>query len=481
MKKRTIQIRTTLLYALLLLVMVALTVALFRTVSVTVLQKTIRSYLVSATNENADKIVRVATRQEADEIDPGSILIAHDNGYLAIDDDFMDIINDVTCSLYTQEGEMLYGENPLARQMEGTAFESSYIYQLVDNGITYYVYDRKLLIDEAEDLWIRGLVPLTESVRQISDITRVLLLVLPFFFLLALTAGFLLTGRMLRPIRTMEKTALEITQGSDLSRRIDVGAGEGELHRLADTFNGMLDQLEDSFAAEQRFTSDASHELRTPMSVIMAQVELTLSKDRTEAEYRDALRVIRRQGGRMNALINDMLDYTRMEQRRENYPLTAIDLSHLTRNIADDMALLRDQDITLTTEIEEGITVKGNQVLLTRLLQNLISNAYRYGRPNGAIRVRLKRLPHTEETAGKGVVRVALSVTDNGAGIREEELNKIFDRFYRSDEARATKGNGLGLSMVKKIAELHEADISVESKEGAGSTFTVTFLEAPPF
>lgn len=480
MKKRSIQIRTTLLYALILLVMVILTVLVFRTVSISVLQKTIRSYLVSATDENADKIMRAASREEAGAIDSGSILIAHDGGYLAIDDDFMDIINDVTCSLYTQAGEMLYGENPLARQMEGTAFDASRIYQHISDGTTYYVYDRKLLIDDAQDLWIRGMVPLTESVRQISDITRVLMMVLPFFFVLALIGGFFVTGRMLHPIRTMEKTALEITSGTDLSRRIDVGPGNGELHQLAGAFNGMLDQIEASFAAEQRFTSDASHELRTPMSVIMAQAELTLSQDRTGEEYRDALRVIRRQGGRMNALINDMLDYTRMEQRRENYPLSALNLSQLTKNIAEDMALLRDQDITLTSDIEEGITVNGNQVLLTRLIQNLISNAYRYGREHGAIRVRLKRMPHTETTAEKGVQRVSLSVTDNGIGIREEDLGLIFDRFYRSDSARSTKGNGLGLSMVKKIAQMHNAELEVESREGEGSTFTVIFPEMVP-
>ena len=481
MKRRTIQIRTTLLYALILLVMVTLTVLFYRTVSVSVLQKTIRSYLVSATDENADKIVRVQNRAEADAIDPASVLIAHDGAYLAIDDDFMDVINDVTCSLYTQGGKMIYGENPLARQMEGAAFDASRIYRLVSDGTSYYVYDRKLLIDQAEDLWIRGMVPLTESVRQISDITRVLVFVLPLFLVLALGAGYFITGKMLGPIRTMEKTALEITSGSDLSRRIDVGEGNGELHQLADTFNGMLDELEATFAAEQRFTSDASHELRTPMSVIMAQVELTLSEDRTADEYRDALRVIRRQGGRMNALINDMLDYTRMEQRKENYPLTPIDLSQLARNIAGDMALIRENDITLTSEIEEGIFVNGNQVLLTRLLQNLISNAYRYGKPEGTTHVSLKRLVPEKTGKDAAPVKVALCVADDGQGIAAEDIDRIFDRFYRADAARASKGNGLGLSMVKKIAELHHADLSVASEAGEGSTFTVTFEEAGSF
>lgn len=475
MKKRSIQIRTTILYALLLLVMVTLTVLIFRTISISVLQKTIRSYLVSATDENANKISYAVSREEADKVDPGSILIAHDDAYLAIDDDFMDIINDVTCSLYTQAGEMLYGENPLARQMEGAAFDVSRIYQMASEGTTYYVYDRKLIVEGVEDLWIRGMVPLTESVRQMSDITRILIFILPFLFVLALTAGFFLTGRMLKPIRSMEKTAEEITKGSDLTRRIDVGKGEGELYDLAGTFNEMLDKLENAFAAEQRFTSDASHELRTPMSVIMAQAELTLSADRTEEEYRDALRVIRRQGGRMNALINDMLDYTRMEQRRENYPLVPMDLSQLAGNIADDMALLREKNITLTADIAPDISVMGNRVLLTRLIQNLISNAYRYGREDGRIEVSLKRLPHTEESAAEGVQHVALSVRDDGMGIREEELDKIFDRFYRADASRSTKGNGLGLSMVKKIAELHDAELSVESTEGVGSTFTVVF------
>ena len=242
---------------------------------------------------------------------------------------------------------------------------------------------------------------------------------------------------------------------------------DDELHRLADTFDEMMERLENTFEAERRFTADASHELRTPMSVILAQCEYTLSKDdRSPAEYTDALRTIRRQGARMNGLINDMLDYTRMEQKAERYPLTPTDLSVLTREICADMAMLHTNDITLYARVPDGITVNGSRILLTRLLQNLISNAYRYGKEGGSTEVRLSRSPEG---------RAVLEVEDNGIGIAEEHLPKLFDRFYRADSSRTRKGTGLGLSMVKRITELHGAEIIVKSTINEGTVFTVTF------
>ena len=284
--------------------------------------------------------------------------------------------------------------------------------------------------------------------------------------LLAVLYAHLTSGRMLKPLREIERTAAEISAGTDLNRRIAMTGPDDEVHRLADTFDDMIERLGDSFATERQFTSDASHELRTPMAVIMAQCEYTLDKERTVPEYVDALRTIRRQGARMNGLINDMLDFTRMEQRAERYPLAKTGLSALAKGVCDDMAMLRANNITLTAEIADDISVSGNTMLLTRLLQNLISNAYRYGKENGLIRVTLKTIPDG---------RARLTVEDNGIGIAREDLPHIFERFFRAESSRTGKGTGLGLSMVRRIAELHGADLSVSSIPGEGSTFTVTF------
>ena len=225
----------------------------------------------------------------------------------------------------------------------------------------------------------------------------------------------------------------------------------------------------------------------------MAELELTMERERDTEEYKKALTVIRRQGRRMNKLIDDMLSYTRLERRREDYPMDRIDLSLLLQSVCEDMKLIAVHGIELDFHVESGIFMKGNQTLLVRLMQNLIDNAYKYGKENGHIEVRLERCRKVQSDAKRSLnrngkndpadrldsERALLSVKDDGIGIRKEDLNKIFNRFFRSDSSRSRQdnihGNGLGLSIVWKIAELHGATIEVESKEGEGSRFQVDF------
>ena len=362
---------------------------------------------------------------------------------------------------------MLYGENPLARETDALPFSASHTWSQPIDRIRYIFYDRKLNIalSDGTELWLRGVVPETENVQQLQDIMGTLNTVIPIIGAIAVLAGWFLVGRLLSPLRKIEEAASRISRGTDLKERIDLGDGEDELHKLADAFNRMFDRLDHAFETERRFTSDASHELRTPMSVIMAQCEVALEEPVSDEEYRGALRTIRRQGARMNGLINDMLDYTRLDQSAERYPLTEQDLSEIVSETSDNMGLLHTNDISLTAEVESGILISGNHQLLVRMLQNLISNAYRYGKKGGLIEVRLRRIGG----------RAELTVRDDGIGIAEEDQKKIFDRFYRGDASRSVQGTGLGLSMVQKIAELHKAEISVQSRPDEGSTFRVIF------
>lgn len=223
------------------------------------------------------------------------------------------------------------------------------------------------------------------------------------------------------------------------------------------------------FEAERQFASDASHELRTPMTVIMAQCEYSLEAERDGEEYRQALGVIQRQGRKMSRLINDMLDFIRLEIKKDSYPRKPVDMTELTESLCADMALIQEKGITLRCEAEKGVTVNGNGELLARLLTNLVSNAYRYGRENGHIHVRL-------ETCGRSV---ALSVADDGIGIAPEEQEKIFRRFYQVDGSRTGTGTGLGLSMAWEIAQFHGGSVRLESTPGQGSTFTFV-MPLPP-
>ena len=227
----------------------------------------------------------------------------------------------------------------------------------------------------------------------------------------------------------------------------------------------MFGRLEHSFEQERQFTSDASHELRTPTSVILAQCEYTLEQERSPEEYRDALRVIYRQGKAMAALVNDMLDVTRLELRPEAYPKQELDLAALTREICNELLPLRKNNISLTCQAEGRIHCFGNRELLSRALTNLVVNAYQYGRENGHIAVELC------DTGAS----VRLRITDDGIGIAPGDQEKIFQRFYRADSARTTPGTGLGLSMVRQIVLFHGGSISVDSTLGQGSSFTLDF------
>ena len=480
---------------LVMTVLMILTFAVFRLVSGSILQKTIRGYLLSSVNENTNKIAFYQDREQADDNDLNDVYIRYKDGWLEIDDDFLDEINDVQSALYTSDGTMLYGKNPIARLMEKEAFTTSRVYRyMAGGGDRYFVYDRKLNGTAMEDLWIRGVVPLWSEERQIEDIFRTSIFFVPVLLLAGIAGTYVTVRQSLMPVKRIEQTASEISRGTDLARRIEIGEVDAELCDLAEAFNGMLDRLEHSFEAEQRFTSDASHELRTPMTVILTQTELALEKERQPEEYRRALSVILRQGRRMHALIASMLDYTRIEMRPENYPLTDIDLSELADSTARDMALIRTRNIIVTAQIQPGVRIRGNQLLLERALQNLIDNAYKYGKEEGHILVRLESKGcdkvsdkdsdkernwgsdrKNDKDKNQGVI---LSVTDDGIGIPAEDQSRIFERFYRADSSRSSRnvfGAGLGLSMVRKIMEIHGGTVSVESLPRQGSTFYLVF------
>ena len=472
-KRGSITLRITLWSALILIVLELLTFLVFRLVSGSILEKTVRGYLLSSVNENTDKIKFHNAANSEESVDVDNMLIRYKDGWLEIDDDFLDEINDVQSALYTSDGTMLYGKNPIARQMEEEVFFSSRIYKyMAGPGSNWYVYDRKLSGKGLDDLWIRGIVTLSSEEMQLQDIIRTAMFFVPVLLLSGIIGSWITARRALYPVRRIEKTVSEITQGKDLDRRIEVNGIDRELYDLATAFNNMFDRLEHSFEIEQQFTSDASHELRTPMAVIMAQTELALEKPRTQDQYRQALEVIRRQGRQMNALIASMLDYTRLELRPENYPLSKLDLTGFLNALAEDMSLIKYKNISLSTDIAEDVYIQGNDFLLERAIRNLIDNAYKYGIENGRIFVKLSLT--SENTAECRIV-------DDGPGIPQDEMEHIFDRFYRgaSYKSGRVQGSGLGLSIVRKIAEIHGGTIRAESSDKKGESGSTFILSIP--
>lgn len=464
MKNISMRLKITVWFSAIMIFIVAATFGVILWVDYSVIQKTIQDNLIETVEDNVDEI-EFFKDVDSDETDHNADqYIIYENGHLEIDDDFLDKVNGISTALYTESGRLLYGENLIAKETSGLYFSDRKVQKIEAEGMKYYVFDCALTYEGTEGLWLRGIVSEDQGTQQLASIVRISSIALPALLILAVIGGYWIATRALKPVRKIAESAAQISHGKDLSKRIDIGSGSDELHELADVFNDMFSRLDEAFKAEQQFTSDASHELRTPMAVIMAQCEYTLEEPRTPEEYEEALTVIRRQGGKMSRLIDDMLCFARLERNHSSYPKETLDFSSLAESVCEDMALLRDKNITLTTKIESDISIIGNQMLLSRLLVNLISNAYRYGRENGHIEVCLKR--------DNGIF---LSVTDDGIGIPFDRQKQIFERFYRCESARSSEGTGLGLAMVKEIAEYHGGNVSVVSEEGKGSDFSVNF------
>lgn len=355
-------------------------------------------------------------------------------------------------------GLFLYGEDKEIPLHDGQ------IRRLKAEGSRCCLYDRYIALEDG-GLWVRGLAYSgTDTAYLLSGLWDILL-VFPLILTAALLGGYWLAGRFLQPVSRISRTAENIRKSGDLTRRVKTKDTGDELAALAENFNAMFDRLEKNFEAERQFTSNASHELRTPVTVILAQCEYALTNTVDHKELKEALQVVQRQGYRMSQLIETLLLLTRIEQNTGDYPMEDTNVSALTRDICQDAAMLPEQEITLETEIREGIWLKVNPRLYRTMLDNLLRNAYRYGREKGKIQVSL-----TEEN---GIVR--LKVKDNGMGIEEKDLPHIWERFYRGGASRKKKGLGLGLSMAWQIVQYHRARITVESAAGKGTEFCVRF------
>lgn len=462
-KNLSIRLKITLWFALAMLVIILATFFIVFGVSKQAINKALEDTLVNTVVFNLREVeyhndITEANLLAADEY------VLYGNGFLEIDEDFLNASNGTFTSLYDSEKNMIYGENPIAKQSFVVNLSDDTLQEIYVNKVKYFIYDKEIETGD-QSLWLRGVVPETEGSSQLNTIATWSLIILPLLWLLAVVGGYVIARRAMKPIRKVTLAAREISSSGDLSKRIGLDEGKNEATELGYTFNRMMDRLEANFDEQRQFTSNASHELRTPTSVIMAQTEFTLEKDRSAEEYKKSLAVISRQGKKMAGLINDMLDVTRLEMKAENYSLAEEDLSNLVNQTLKDLKMVGERGIILQEDIEEGIMFECNRGLMVRLVTNLVSNAYRYGSQDGWIKVSIRKI------GGE----IFFTVKDNGTGISKEDLGKIFDRFYRADKARSTSGTGLGLSMVKQIVDFHGGQIQVESELGQGSEFIVRF------
>lgn len=294
---------------------------------------------------------------------------------------------------------------------------------------------------------------------------------LPVTLMAAAFGGYWISRRALAPVDAMTEAARSIGVGNLSQRLATPGTGD-ELQRLAETWNKMLDRLESAVKRLAQFTADASHELRTPVALIRTTAELTLRRQRTTEEYCEALTEIEAESERTSELIADLLTLARADAGQGSLPLEPADLAPLVEEACRQGSLLAGaKEVRLEASAPEGaVFVDANPPALRRLLLILLDNAVKYTPRGGTVRVSVSAGPPA-----------AITVTDTGAGIPEEALSHIFERFYRADPSRNrdSGGSGLGLSIAQWIAEMHGAEIGAESTEGHGSAFRVRFAKSP--
>lgn len=457
----SIRAKITLWFAAMMILLAGLTLGCVWLISDNVVQNNLKDTLIETVSSNLDEVEFYQLKQDANIDHDLDLYIQYQGGFLEIDDDYLDRMNGIYTTLYDGNHSLIYGEDPIGVESYDLGFKDGQIQEIKVNNVTYYIYDHSLAGEGLDDLWLRGVVSSKQGGRWMDSIVVFSIGLVPVLVILSLIGGYFLAGRFLRPIQNMIRSANEIQYGRDLKKRIDIGKGHDELHQLADTYNAMINRLDHAFQAEKQFTSDMSHELRTPVSVILSQCELALEDEQDKEEYIEAIELIQRQGNKMSDMINDMLQMTRMEQRKDHIQLEEINFSELCTVVCKDMQLLKEQNITLSWNIHNNIYINGNKELLRRLLMNLIYNAYRYGRENGHIHVTLQE--NAEE--------VKLCVQDDGIGIPQEKIPFIWKRFYQIDSSRSVKGSGLGLAMVEEIAQLHQGYMEVESEVNVGSNF----------
>ncbi len=287
---------------------------------------------------------------------------------------------------------------------------------------------------------------------------RALVFLLPFAVLLVALVGWLVAGRLLRPVGALERAARDIGESGDLTRRVPGAAGRDELSRLAATLQGVFRQLARTRAREQEFVRAAAHDLRSPLAALQARVALALSRERDPERYRRDLAEVGTDLGRLSRLAEHLLLLAR---NPDTLSLAALDLRALAAE-AVDRARSVEPDAWVDLEGVQ-VNVRGDAVLLGQAVTNLLQNAARHaaGAP-------------VQVTVGRDGPQAYLRVQDAGPGVAPGTLVRLGEAFYRPDAARGGQGSGLGLAIVRHVADLHGGQLALESAPGAGFTATLS-------
>jgi heavy metal sensor kinase len=342
---------------------------------------------------------------------------------------------------------------------------------------------------------VTKIVQIASSLEEVEDALNTLFIILiitvPLALMIAILGGQFLAHKALKPVDNITQTARMITS-QNLNQRITPLKVKDEISRLIETFNEMISRLDQSFRQVKQFSSDASHELKTPLTILKGEVEVTLRKERSLQEYQQTLKSNLEEINRMSQIVEDLLLLSRADVGEIGLNQEDINLSEIFNEVVTQMDMLAtSKKLRLfASNHHQEIHMFGDALRIRELFINLIENGIKYTEQGGAIRVALSKeydplgRNSSGGTEGEKEEFVKIVVSDTGIGIAKEDQERIFNRFFRVDKARSREegGSGLGLSICKWIVEAHKGEIRVESELGKGSSFIVKLpLKLPLF
>ena len=378
-------------------------------------------------------------------------------------------INEVEVAVYTPDFHMLYHD---AIQNDIIKEDKAMFDEILKNMETEFYIEKYqglgiLYSFEGKDYIVTAAAFDGYGYKNLNELKRTLFLL----FFIGLTCLFVvcyfLAKSSLKPIRDIVKEAENIT-GSKLERRLPVKNSKDELGELSIAFNALLERLETSFRAQKMFVSNVSHEMKTPLAALIAELDLSLQRERTEKQYQESMSRALQDAHRMTKLIDGLLNLAKADYQKEQIKMQEIRLDELLLDVREcilkahgeyTISLIFEQD---QEDDDRVITVMGNIYLLNIAFSNLIENNCKYSADHSSF----IQISHFNQKA-------ILRFSDDGMGMSETEQKKLFTLFYRGDSTKGIEGHGIGMALAQKIIHLHQGKISVFSKQQEGTTFVI--------
>lgn len=459
----SIRTKITIWFMVVLIVVMGINFAVFFFIGERVTRDVSKADLSEMVKSNISEVRHVEGEPDEDIKQSIRYLGAFGDGYVEVDD-FRDLVSGVACGVYTSEGKLLYGLDLLPNETRELEFIKNEI-RTVDAGKeTFYVLDEPVSAGIHGDIWIRGMINRAQDRDQVYRMYRTYLMFIPLMILLSAVIAYLAARRALLPIDRIAEDISTINRETDLSHRVESDSEDYEIKTIVNALNHMFERLEKSHQATKKFTANVSHDLRTPVAIIMANTELALEEDLPE-DVRESFENIQKQGARMSDILNALLSFYRLENINETFKKSELNISDVVRSTCSSFMTIKNEERVLEEDIRDDLFINGNETLIRGLVENLLSNAFKYSDDDGKVSISLKE---------EGDV-IRLAVSDNGVGIEKEEQERIFQWMYRVDEGYPEGGSGLGLYIVGTTVQYHDAELKLDSKPGEGSTFTVDF------